>query len=210
VVDPVEKLLDVEVHYNAATRRNQRLRRAHRLMRRAAGPEPVARRAERSVPMRLQHLQGRLLDEAVENRRNAERAHAPRGLRDLDPPDRLRLIGAVKQSGADRRPMVFQMRGQRFDAHTVDARRALVALNLRQRLPQIVPLDNRFHARSGQGRRALGCGARRVGFGPSGAEASGFTRRPFAESQFELDFRPPGQCESSALLALPTVRAFGR
>jgi len=59
------------------------------------------------------------------------------------------------------------MRGQRLDGHAVDARRALVALNLRQRLPQIVPLDNRLHARSGQGRRAFDCGARRVGFGIS-------------------------------------------
>ena len=65
-------------------------------------------------------------------------------------------------------------------------------------------------ARSGQRRRAFDCGARRIGFGPSGAVASGFTRRPLAESQFELDFRPLGQCENSALLALSTVRAFGR
>ena len=106
--------------------------------------------------------------------------------------------------------MVFQMRGQRLDAHAVDARRALVAPNLRQRLPQIVPLDNRLHAQSGERRRALDCGVRRFGFGPSGADASGFARRPLAESQFELDFRPLGQCENSALLALSTVRAFGR
>jgi len=33
VVDPVEELLDVEVHHDPAARRNQRLRRAHRLMR---------------------------------------------------------------------------------------------------------------------------------------------------------------------------------
>ena len=44
----------------------------------SARAEPVARRAERSVPMRLQHLQHRLLNEAVEDRRNAERANAAR------------------------------------------------------------------------------------------------------------------------------------
>ena len=42
--DPVEKFFDVEVHHDAMPRRNQRLRRAHRLMRRAFGPKPVARR----------------------------------------------------------------------------------------------------------------------------------------------------------------------
>jgi hypothetical protein len=74
--DCVEKLFDVEGHHDAATRRNHRLRRAHRLMRRAAGPEPVARRAERSISMRLQDLQSRPLDETVENRGHAGRANA--------------------------------------------------------------------------------------------------------------------------------------
>src|SRR5208283_5227378 len=187
-----------------------RLRRAHRLMRRAAGPEPVARCAERSVPMRLQDLQDSPLDEAVENRRHAEGANAPCRLGYLDPPHRLRLVGAVKQLSADRRPMLFQMRAQGLDGHAVDPWRALVALHSRQRFPQIVPLDNRFHARSRQRRRALVCGARRIGFGPSGAQAQGFTPRPLAESQFTLDFRPPGQFVNSALLALSTGRAFSR
>ena len=85
------------------------LRRVHRLMRRAAGPEPVTRRAERPVPLRLQHLQDRLLDETVEHRRDAERATAAGRLRYLDPPHRLRLVGAVEQLGADRRPLLLQM-----------------------------------------------------------------------------------------------------
>ena len=102
------------------------------------------------------------------------------------------------------------MRAQGLDGHAVDPRRALVALHSRQRFLEIVPLDNRFHARSGQGRRAFDCDVRRIGFDPSGADASGFTRRFHSESQFELDFRPPGQCESPALLTLSTVRAFGR
>jgi len=106
--------------------------------------------------------------------------------------------------------MVFQMRAQGLDGHAVDPRRALVALHSRQRFLEIVPLDNRFHARSGHGRRAFEDGVRRAGFGPSGVDASGFTRRPLAESQFQLDFRPLGQCENSGLLTLSTVRAFGR
>jgi hypothetical protein len=38
----------------------------------------------------LQHLQHRLLDEAVENRRDAEGAFAPARLGNLDPPHRKR------------------------------------------------------------------------------------------------------------------------
>ena len=106
--------------------------------------------------------------------------------------------------------MLLQMRAQGFDAHPVDPWRALVALNSRQRFLQIVPLDNRFHARSGQDRRAFDRDVRRIGFGPSAGAASGFTRRRLAESQFKLDFRPLSQCENSGLLALSTVRAFGR
>ncbi len=106
--------------------------------------------------------------------------------------------------------MAFEMHAQVIDGHAVDPRRALVALYSRQRFLEIVPLDNRFHARSGQGRRAFDCDVRRIGFDPSGTDASGFTRRFHSESQLELDFRPPDQCESPALFALSTVRAFGR
>jgi len=197
VIDPVEKLFEVDVHHHAQPRRNEPLRRRHRLMRRAPGPEPVARRAERPVPMRLQHLQHRLLDEAIENRGHAERANAARRLGYLDAPDRLRIVGAIEQLGADRRPMRFQMRAQSADSHAVDPGRALVALHALQRLLQIVPLDNRFHRRSGHSRRAFDNGARRNGFDPFAEPVWGFTPRPLVESQFELDFRPLGQCENS-------------
>ena len=84
--------------------------------------------------------------------------------------------------------------------NAVDPRRTLVAPHSRQRFLEIVPLDKRFHARSGQGRRAFDRDVRRIGFDPSGTDASGFTRRFHSESQLELDFRPPGQCESPAYL----------
>ena len=45
----------------------------------------------------MQHLQHRLLDEAVDNRRDAEQPNATRCLRDLDTPHRLRFVGAVEQ-----------------------------------------------------------------------------------------------------------------
>ncbi|MCL8489509.1 hypothetical protein, partial [Bradyrhizobium denitrificans] len=39
-VDPVEELLQVDIHHDAVPGRNVRLRLRHRLMRRAAWPEP--------------------------------------------------------------------------------------------------------------------------------------------------------------------------
>ena len=56
--------------------RDIRLRLLHRLMRRAPRPEAEAHLGERSVPVRLKHLHHRLLDEAIEHRRNAERSSA--------------------------------------------------------------------------------------------------------------------------------------
>ena len=104
--------------------------------------------------------------------------------------------------------MLLQVARQTIDGHPVDACRALVAPDLRQRLPQIVTLDNRFHRRS-RDRRAFETGCRRAGFGPFGGGASGFTRRPGPEGQLELVLLPLGPREIAALLASSTVRAFG-
>jgi hypothetical protein len=60
-----------------------------------------ARLGERRVPVRLQPLQHRLLDEAIEHRRDAEGANTPGRLRYLHAPHRLRPVGADKQLGLD-------------------------------------------------------------------------------------------------------------
>ena len=88
------------------------LRPFHRLMRRAPRPEAEARLGERPVPIRLQHLHHRLLDEAVEHRRDAEQPYAARRLRYLHTPHRLRLVGAVKQLSPDRGPVLLQVGSQ--------------------------------------------------------------------------------------------------
>src|ERR1700692_3276705 len=116
--------------------------------------EAEARLGERRVPIRLQHLHHRLLDEAVEHRRNAERPHAARCLRYLNPPHRLWLVGALKQLSPDREPVLLQVSRQVVDAHTIDASRTLVALQPRQRFLQILTLDDCFHRRS-RDRRAF-------------------------------------------------------
>src|SRR6267143_2671109 len=204
VVDPVEELLQVDVHYPAPARRNQFLRPRHRLMRRAARPKPVAARAERPVPFALQHLQHRLLDEAVENRRDAEGALAPTRLGDLDPPYWKRPVGAVEQLGADRRPVLLQVGRQFRDGHPIDPRRPLVALHLSQRFFQIVACDNHLHqlpATPRRSRRALHRGPRHRVFGPSGQTAWGFTPHRFAKGQLQLVVLPLGPHEQPALQA---------
>jgi len=208
VFDPVEELFQVDVHNNGVPGRDIRLRPFHRLMRRAPRPQAEARLGERSVPLRLQHLHHRLLDEAVEHRRDAERPRAARRLRYLNAPHRPRLVDAIKQLGFDRGPVPLQVGRQHIDAHAVDPCRALVALHLRQCLLQILTLNHCFHRRP-CGRRAFETGLRRACFGRLGGGASGFTLRPGAQGQFDPIFLPHGSREIAALLATSTVPAFG-
>ena len=141
----------------------------------SAGSRSSPRRT--SGPNRLQHLHHRLLDEAVEYRRNAERPCAARRFRYLHAPHRLRLVGAFKQMRPDREPVLLQVGRQIIDAHAVDTRSALVALHLRQRLLQILTLDYRFHRRPA-GRRAFEAGFRRMGFRSLGQRHSGLHPAP--------------------------------
>ena len=73
--------------------------------------------------------------------RNAKRTFATRRLRYLDPPYRLWLVGAFKQLDPNRGPVFLQVRGQFVDAHAVNTRCSLVALDLLQRSPQIPTAD---------------------------------------------------------------------
>ena len=77
MVDPIEKFLEVEIHDEGVSGRDVRLRPFHRLMRRAPRPEAEAHLGERRFPFRLQHLHDRLLDEAIEHSRDAERPLPP-------------------------------------------------------------------------------------------------------------------------------------
>src|SRR5229473_2178773 len=204
VVDPVKELLQVDVHHPAPARRKVFLRSRHRLMRRAARPKAIAAHAERPVPFALQHLQYRLLDEAVEHRRDAEGTYAPGRLRDFDPPHWLRSVGAVEQPGANRRPVLLQVRRQFCDGHAVDPRRPLVALHLCQCLLQIVARDNRLHQPPDtprQGRRALHAGPRHAAFGPSGPAIRGFTPHRRPKGQLQLVVLPLGPHEKPVLQA---------
>src|SRR5271156_3435840 len=191
------------------TRRDELLRPSHRLMRRALRPKAEACLGERRVPCRLQHLHRRLLDEAVEHRRDAERTCAARRLRYLHTPYRLRLVAAFKQLSPDRRPVLFQVGSQLADGHAIRTRRPLVALDLLQRLPQIVTLDNSSHRRP-TSRRAFEAGFRRTGFGLLGGGVAGFTRFPGSQVQHDLILLPHRRSEIAALLASSTVQAFDR
>jgi len=104
--------------------------------------------------------------------------------------------------------VVFQVSAQRFDGHSVDAGRPLVAPDTRQRLLHVAGRDHRFHRWSAPSRRAFGVGTRHAGFGPSVAGAPGFTLRLRLQGQFQLDILPLGPHEPAVLITLSVVQAF--
>ncbi len=98
--------------------------------------------------------------------------------------------------------MVLQVERQVRDGHPVDPRRALVAPDSSQRLPQVVACDNRLH-RDTHCHRAVGFGYRRAGFGPCRRVAPGFTPRPWREGQLQLGFLPHIPHEIAVLSLFP-------
>jgi hypothetical protein len=109
VIDPVEELLQIQIHHPAVAFGYILLRLFHRLMRRPPGTKPVAVFGKRPVPPALQNLHHRLLDESIQHRRNTKLSHSPVRLRDFHPFHRLRLIAPAQQLFPDDWPVLFQV-----------------------------------------------------------------------------------------------------
>ncbi len=145
VVDPIEKLLQIEIHHPAASFGHVLLGLGDRLMRRTPGPEPVTVFRELRVPSALQNLHHRLLHHAVQHRRDAQLTHPSVRFRYLYPLHRLRLVSPVEQLFPDGWPVLPQVSGQLLDLHAVDTRTSLVGLHSLQSLQAVLPLANFFH-----------------------------------------------------------------
>ena len=106
VVDPIEEFLQIEIHHPVVAFGDVLLRLGHGLMRRPSRSKPVAVWRERPIPSALEDLHHRLLDEAIQHRRDAKLAHPAVRLGDLDPPHRLRFVGPRQQTGPDGWPVL--------------------------------------------------------------------------------------------------------
>ena len=114
-------------------------------MGRAVGAEAVAVRRERPVPAPLEHLQHRLLEEAVQDGGHPELPSASPWLGNLDPLHRLRLVGTLEQLRPEGWPVFREVARQLLDGHPVHARTALVGLHSFQRHFQVLSLANFLH-----------------------------------------------------------------
>jgi hypothetical protein len=68
----------------------------------------------------------RLLDQPIQDRRDAQLAHPAAGLGEFDPTHRLGPVSIVQQFLSDARPVLLQVRRQLLHSHPIDARGALV------------------------------------------------------------------------------------
>lgn len=174
---------------------------------RPSRPKPIAVVGERRVEGGLQHLQHRLLDEAVESGGHAQFAHATIRLGNLDTPDRRRRIGAVQQLVPMLWPVRPQVVRELLDGHPVDARAPLVRLDATQRLLQVVSLTHCLHQRANDC-RAFGLALRHHRFGiSSGGGRLRVLRRE--EDQPELFGQPLFGHESRVLSATPFIPLRG-
>src|SRR5215831_5131416 len=215
VIDPIEKFGQVKIYNKPIALDYVGLRLRHRLVGRAARPEAVAVLAECRVPPRLQPLQDRLLDHAIDHGWNAKVARPAVRLRDLHPTHRLRLIAPLEQLFFDLGPARVENTRQLLDGDPVDAGRALVAHHCTQRRFYVVRVTDRLHEVRCRC-RAFGFGCRRDRFDLLSLPGRGFTPTRHRQGQRQLVWRSHCGHEMSDLLAPSfnpfsgTVRAFDR
>ena len=99
VIDPVEKLFEVKIDHDAVALGDVLLCPGHRLVGGSSRPEAEAVLGERWVPPRLENLQQGLLDQSVDDARDAELSDPAIRLGYFDPLDRLRLVGSRELFG---------------------------------------------------------------------------------------------------------------
>src|ERR1700732_3153922 len=131
VIDSIEKFLQIQINHPAIACGNVLLRLGHRLMSRPSWSEPVAVIGKRRIPLSLENLHNRLLDEPVQHSWNAEFAH-PSSVRlfDFHPPHGFRLVGPVPQLFPNDWPVLLQIAGEFLDGLPVNSRTTSVGLHL--------------------------------------------------------------------------------
>src|SRR2546422_1461946 len=126
VIDSVEKLFEVEINHPVVACGDVLLRLSYRLMCRSSRSKTIAVVGERRVPLPLQHLHHRLLDQSIQHRRDAKLSHPAVRLGDFHPPHRFRLVGPAQQLFSDRWPVLFHVVGELTDGDPFHSRSTLI------------------------------------------------------------------------------------
>jgi hypothetical protein len=145
MIDLVEKFFEIKINYDVVARGNVSLRLGYRLMGGASRSEAVAVPGKRRVPPLLENLQQGLLDQSVDDARDAELSEPAVRLGDFDPFDRLRLVGSREQLRPDAWPVLTQVVLSVVDGHPIHARTALIPSNAFPRSDEILSLAHLLH-----------------------------------------------------------------
>mgnify|MGYP001254055630 CR=1 FL=1 len=161
---------------------------SHCLMSGSSWAKPVTMRGESRVPVALQDLQQRLLDETIQHSRYAELSHSVAiRLGDAYSLYRLRSVGSVQQFLTEGRPIIPQEAWQFIDGHPVDSRTPSVCLNSFQRFLQICSLADLLHQLRARGGAFVDI-SRCKRFSPQYTATMGFTRFAMRKGQQKLNF----------------------
>src|SRR4051812_10382847 len=208
MVYSIKEFLQIDVDHPVVALDDEGLGLGDGLMRRAVRAESEARLGERRVPLRVQDLEDRLLDQAIQHGGDAQEADPTVGLRYLHPTHRLRSVGPLQQLGPDRRPERLESLAGLFDGQAIDSGGASVGTDSVPGSDQVLAFTDLLRQRD-VGDGVLGCSVRRGWFGPFPVGPWGFTGVFREEGQLELDFRPRSTHESRLLLTLTDRSGLG-
>ena len=121
------------------------MRVTHGLVSIASWPKAIAVSVEVGVPLALDDLRQRLLDESVRHCRDAEQALSSVWLGDFYALDWFGLVSACHQLRADAGPVRFEVGAEFIDAHAINARCTFIANDPRQGCFEVLFAQNLCH-----------------------------------------------------------------
>src|SRR3974390_898746 len=163
----------------------------------------IAGLGERRVPLPLQNLHHRLLDEAIQHRRDAKLSHPAVRFGDFHPPHRLRFIGPIQQLFSDHWPVLFQVARELVHGDPVHSRATFITFHLLQCFLQVLSLTYFLHQPAGSS-WAFGSIRRHQRFSLFSCDTSGCTRQRRREVQFHLAVLLLVVSETHGLLTAPS------
>jgi hypothetical protein len=126
MVDSIEKFFEVKINDDVVALGYVSLRLGHGLVGRAPRSEAVTVLGERRIPLLLEDLQQGLLDQTIDDTRDAELSDPALRLGYFDPFYRLRLVGSFEQMRPNGWPVFTQVILGVVDGHPVHARTAFI------------------------------------------------------------------------------------
>ena len=143
--DRVEIAGQVGVHHVGVAVLDQPIDFPQRVMASAPRSEAVAPVAEPRFENRFDHEPDSLLDDAILDRRNAQRPRSSIAFGDVDPFDGLRAVRSLPQRRRQLGQIVFGPRREPLDALPIHARRAFVGPDLRPGRRQRLGREHLIH-----------------------------------------------------------------